>query len=417
MRVLLKYKQYLFIRNGLLYWKVKLKNHDSKISQFILPKAHRCPATLALHDDYGHLGMEKTLGLLQEWFFRPKMIEDVRNHIRTCKLCTKYKQQPEREKLKPIHCTYPLELVHLDFLTIGKEGTEKAIDLMVITDHFTRYVQAYITPKQTVLMVAKTLWDQFLVHYGWPTKILMDQGNSFENQLIRELCSLAQVQKLQTTPYKPQTNGSCKHFNYTLMSMLGTLPIHAKKNWPEWVSTLTHRYNATMCHATRFSPFFLMYGRIPILPIDVEFGVMIPDITHASHQNYAEKLKAHLKWPCKVVRENSDREAASHKQFYDQKFKCMKIVPGDLVLVRIKAFGPDHKIADRWEQVPYKVLSQHDNSPVYKVQPVNKNTEENVRTLHRNMLFPLQSIRENETLGQNEALVQVDLAMMSYFLC
>ena len=35
----------------------------------------------------------------------------------------------------------------------------------------------------------------------------------------------------------------------------------------------------------------------------------------------------------------------------------MKIVPGDLVLVRVKAFGPDHKIADQWEQVPYKVLS------------------------------------------------------------
>ena len=84
MRVLLKYKQDLVIRNGLLYRKVKLKNHDFIVHQFILPKTHRCPATLALHDDYRHLGMEKTLGLLQEWFFWPKMIEDVRNHIRTC---------------------------------------------------------------------------------------------------------------------------------------------------------------------------------------------------------------------------------------------------------------------------------------------------------------------------------------------
>ena len=174
--------------------------------------------------------MEKTLGSLQEQFFWPKMIEDVQNHIRTCGRCTRYKQQPEREKLKPISYTYPLELVHLDFLTIGKECTEKAINIIVITDHFTRYTQAYITPKQTAPMVAKTLWDQFLVDYGWPTKILKDQGKSFENQLIRELCSLAQVQKLCTTPYRPKTNGSCEHFNYTLMSMLGTLPIHAKKN-------------------------------------------------------------------------------------------------------------------------------------------------------------------------------------------
>ena len=69
MRVLLKYKQDLFIRNGLLYQKVKLKNHDSIVNQFILPKTHRHPANLALHDNYRHLGMEKTLGLLQERFF------------------------------------------------------------------------------------------------------------------------------------------------------------------------------------------------------------------------------------------------------------------------------------------------------------------------------------------------------------
>ena len=168
----------------MLYRKVELKNHDTIVNQFVLPKTHRQWATLALHDDYGHLGMEKTLGLLQERFFWPKMVEDVWTYIRTYERCTKYKQQPEREKLKPISCTYPLELVHLDFLMIGKEGTEKAINIMVVTDHFTRYAQVYITPKQTAPVVVKTLWDQFLVHYGWPTKILTDQGKSFENQLF-----------------------------------------------------------------------------------------------------------------------------------------------------------------------------------------------------------------------------------------
>ena len=84
MRVLLKYKQDLFIRNGLLYRKVELKNHNSIINQLVLPKTHRRPATLASHDDYRHLDMEKTLGLLQERIFWPKMIEDVWNHIRTC---------------------------------------------------------------------------------------------------------------------------------------------------------------------------------------------------------------------------------------------------------------------------------------------------------------------------------------------
>ena len=92
-----------------------------------------------------------------------------------------------------------------------------------------------------------------------------------------------------------------------------------------------------------------------------------------------------------MEKENNDHEAARHKKYYDQKFKCMKIIPGDLVLVRVKAFGPNHKIADRWEQVPYQVLEQHNYTPVYKVQPVNNDGDDGIQTLHRNMLFPFQS--------------------------
>ena len=69
-----------------------------------------------------------------------------------------------------------MELVHLDYLTIGKKEVGKTVNILVITDHFTKYAQAYITPSQTVHVTAKVLWEQFLIHYGWPTKILTDQG-------------------------------------------------------------------------------------------------------------------------------------------------------------------------------------------------------------------------------------------------
>ena len=80
----------------------------------------------------------------------------------------------------------------------------------------------------------------------------------------------------------------------------------------------------------------------------------------------------------------------------------MKIEPGDLVLVRVKAFGPDHRIADRWEQTPYRVLSQLHTSPVFKVRPVDGEDEDSVRVLHRNMLFPFQTIRADRTNPEKE---------------
>ena len=98
-QILLKYRKDLFLKKGLLYQKVMLKNHSEPISQFVLPKNFVCKVILACHNDNGHLGMERTLGLLQERFFWPKMAEDVHTHIHTCDRCVRFKQPQEKSEL------------------------------------------------------------------------------------------------------------------------------------------------------------------------------------------------------------------------------------------------------------------------------------------------------------------------------
>ena len=100
---------------------------------------------MTLHDDMGHLGMDRTLGLIQE-FFWPGMCESIRTYIRACDRCTQFKQTPEKAEMHPIETSYPMELVNMNFLTIGKPNTDKMINILIITDHFTKYAQAYVTP-------------------------------------------------------------------------------------------------------------------------------------------------------------------------------------------------------------------------------------------------------------------------------
>ena len=353
-QILLRYKKDLLLKNGLLYRRTILKNHPEPVAQFVLPKRFICKVILACHDDNRHLGMERTLRLLQERFFWPKMAEDVQTHIRTCERCLRFKQSQEKAGMQPILVSYPMELIHLDFLTLGgKARNTKSTNILVITDHFTKYAQAYITQKQTAVVVAHILWENFLVHYGWPEKILSDQGKSFENNLFQELCSLARVKNLCTSPYHPETNGQCEHFNATLISMLGTLPSHAKKNWKEWVTTLTHAYNCTVSPITGFSPYLLMFGRIPKLPLDIDLGIPMVEQEPTSQQNYAQKLHSKLQWAYQKAQDNNKRESECHKRYYDQKMRCMKLEPDDLVMVRVKALTGDHKIADRWEDTPH----------------------------------------------------------------
>ena len=129
------------------------------------------------------------------------MAEDVHTHIHTCERCLKFKQPQEKAEMQPILVSYPMKLIHLDFLTLGgKAGDAKSTNTEVITNHLTKYAQAYITPKQTAVVVACTLWENFLLHYvarkislaqngrrcayTYPEKILTDQGKSFENNLF-----------------------------------------------------------------------------------------------------------------------------------------------------------------------------------------------------------------------------------------
>ena len=157
--------------------------------------------------------------------------------------------------MENIDATYPMELVHMDYLTIEAAEGGKDVHILVITDRFTWYVQAIVTSSQTAKCTAQNLF----VHYGLPEKILMDQGSNFESDLLKELCEIAQVKKIRTSGYHPQTNGQCECFNATLINMLGTLPENPESIWREQVPTLVHAYNCTMNNVTDFSPYYLRF--------------------------------------------------------------------------------------------------------------------------------------------------------------
>ena len=84
---------------------------------------------------------------------------------------------------------------------------------------------------------------------------------------------MAGVKKLCTSPYIPQTNGQCECFNSNLLNMLGTLTPEQKKGWKNHVSAMVHAYHCTKNAATGFSPYYLLFGREPRLPVDAEFGL------------------------------------------------------------------------------------------------------------------------------------------------
>ena len=98
------------------------------------------------------------------------MLVDVAKHVKHCERCLKFKAFPEKAPMENIDVTYLMELVHMDYLIVEANDGGKDINILVITDHFTHYVQAVVTNLQTAKCIAQNLWDKFIVHYGLPQK-------------------------------------------------------------------------------------------------------------------------------------------------------------------------------------------------------------------------------------------------------
>ena len=103
----------------------------------------------------------------------------MREHVDKCHPCLTFKAKQPRALLENIVATHLLELVHLDYLCL-ELGKGKEENILVVTDHFTQYTKAYETWSQFTLSTAKALWDNFIVHYGLPEKILSDQGGTLK---------------------------------------------------------------------------------------------------------------------------------------------------------------------------------------------------------------------------------------------
>ena len=82
-----------------------------------------------------------------------------------------------------------------------------------------------------------------------------------------------------------------------------------RKIWQEWIATLTHAYNCTISSVTGFSHYFLMFGRTPKIPLDMEMGVTLIDQVQESYQNYVKKLQARLRWAYHKAQENNRKES------------------------------------------------------------------------------------------------------------
>ena len=324
-----------------------------EISVVVVPVSLRLEALRLAHDQCGHQGPDRTLQLLQTRCYWPSMRESVAEACRRCQRCLQAKRPvvPIHQPIGHLSATKPFEVVAMDFIKL-EPSSSNIEDVLIITDVFTKWTVAVPTPNQTAGTVVKALLNNWILHYGVPLRIHSDQGRCFESQVVEQLCQRYNIQKSRTSTYHPQGNGQCERFNRSMISLLSTLTPEEKRRWPDYLPTLVFWYNSTTHATTGQSPYQLLFGREPILPLDLYFGRREPLVKAVG----TEALQKHIDNLNLLRRRAQERVTRLHNQQSDSKRTRVHLQPGDQVLMKLHPLGR-HKIGDRYESVPRKVIS------------------------------------------------------------
>ena len=362
------------IQDNLLYLQATPTNSQDSIPVFLVPEKDRQAAIDGCHRSTGHQGHDRTLSLMKECFWWPGMSQALLKSVANCGRCIQYEAKGQLPPMQPIICTEPLELVHIDYVgmevTVATDKKPVVKNVLVVVDHFTWYVQAFVMKNHTARTTARVLYNNYFSVFGFPQRMMSDQGTEFCGKVITAMCSLLGIEKIRTTLYHPQTNGSAERVHKTLQCMIGKLDPEKRQKWLAHIRSIIIAYNSTRSQVTGYSPYYLMFRRRPRLPIDLLFPTRRTQTLTRTIDKYVASLYNRLRKSLVIAQDCAVKEAQRQKRLYDCKVGAVELRPGHNVLVRLDAFrGQRRKLKNWWGSTLHMVVTRMaDGIPAYVVK-------------------------------------------------
>lgn len=262
------------IRNGVLHHRIILRGKS--FYRLCLPPERVEQVLTACHDEAsaGHLGVDRTLDKIGRRFFWPKMRQQILNHIRTCDSCQRRKRVPGQKVglLKSIVVDQPFEKVGLDLIGLFPPSKSGNRFVIIAVDYLTKWVIAQSIPRAGTKEVEDFLVKRVVLQHGAPLAIITDRGKCLTSGFAEKLFRAIQTHHLVTSSYHPQCNGLVERYNHTFADMLSMYVNSKHDNWDDFLDEVTFGYNTSRQQSTAATPFYLLYGRECVLPIDGALG-------------------------------------------------------------------------------------------------------------------------------------------------
>ena len=302
----------------------------------ILPRALTAQVLKMAHDDLGHNGTHRKYMLLKQLYYWKGLKPSVVRHVQRCYYCQRRNKQVV--KYATLHfdvASFPMQFISMDLIGEFHPPTSKGKKYaLTVICMLTGYVFYIPLKTKTAEEVLQAYIDNVYSKFGGSLKILSDNGIEFKNKIFEQVAKeLGVVYKIYTPPYHPASNGRIEGFHAFLKACISK-HITPQLEWDDLLPLACTAYNFMPNEHSKESPFFLMFGRDPVLPLNTllepkirDMGTDINIISLESMKNLYEIVATNLK----LAHEKGDLQ---------EQPPPTKLQPGDTVLIQNHTRGP-----------------------------------------------------------------------------
>jgi len=259
-------------------------------------------------------------------------LTDCKRWVKLCLYCQRRKRpKPKKNGLtQSLGAMRPFEMVSFDIVGRLPETNNGNEYLLTVIDHFTRYPLAIPIPNRSIATVVSALHTHLISVFGPPRVLLSDCERSFVSKVTEGCLALLGTRKINTTGYQSQANGSVERFHRYLNAAL-TIASNAHKNdWDQHVDSVLFAYRTSICLATGFTPFRLLFGREATAPSDLLYNVNPRQLAEEASRNIS--VSESMQSAMKHTRRQQLKVHLANKARRDKTRRRVTFQPGDLVL-------------------------------------------------------------------------------------
>ncbi|MDI9312425.1 MAG: RNase H-like domain-containing protein [Limnohabitans sp.] len=337
----------------------------------VLPQCYVKEIIRNYHEDIlgSHLGEIKTFIKIKDRTWWPNMRKSIKTHVKNCYDCLT-KKNPKTKAvglLQPIQVGGPFETVGIDIFGPITKSSRNNCYIITATDYLTKWVEGKAIKKATAFEVAKFIVYNVICRHGAPFKLISDRGTQFLSEVVENILLIFGIVHRKTSGYHPQTNGQTEKFNETLANMLSMYCNSKQQDWDLFVELVIFAYNTSIHSTTRYSPFYLVYGRDVKFPMDSLFD-KTNTLGIENPEEYGKILAKEVDFIRTLANNNIQDAQIDYKERFDLNRKDVYFEKGNEVLIYrpIRKKGLSSKFIHKWCG-PYKIVDKL-GPTTYKVE-------------------------------------------------